>query len=101
MRRARLVALAVAVGLATAASPFASSAPDGLNRIAADHGFGERGRLAAVQRHAPAGGYAIPGVGDARVAKGLAGFAGCLVVFLLVSGAGAAARRRPHRARAA
>lgn len=31
------VAVAVAIGLATAISPFASSRPDGLERVATDH----------------------------------------------------------------
>ena len=101
MRRARLVALAVAFGLATAAAPFASGAPDGLDRVAADHGFATHGRLATVQRHAPARGYSLPGIGDPRVAKGLAGFGGSLAVFLVASGAAAAVRRRPQGARTA
>src|SRR4051794_18641786 len=66
--------LAVAIGLATGASPFASSRPDGLERVAADHAFIGR-------QHGPAGNYAIAGIGDARLATGLAGFAGTLVVF--------------------
>ena len=42
-----IVALALAVGLATAVSPLASSAPDGLTRVAADKGFAARGEPAA------------------------------------------------------
>ena len=33
-----ILALALAIGLATAASPFASSSPDGLERVAGDNG---------------------------------------------------------------
>ncbi|MGH2950280.1 MAG: PDGLE domain-containing protein [Solirubrobacteraceae bacterium] len=77
MRSFTIVALAVAVGLATAVSPFASSSPDGLQRVAADAGFLDRGRATA----APAPGYAAPGVGDDRIATGLAGLAGTLAVF--------------------
>jgi hypothetical protein len=36
MRLFTVLALAVAVGLATGASPFASSSPDGLGRVAQD-----------------------------------------------------------------
>ena len=43
LRLFTIVALALAIGLATAVSPFASSAPDGLNRVAADHAFEQRG----------------------------------------------------------
>jgi hypothetical protein len=94
MRRFTVLALAVAIGLGTAASPFAASSPDGLERVAADEGFlgrGEPGR-------GPVPDYAAPGVDDARVATGLAGFGGTLLVFGLATGAGAVVRRRGARA---
>jgi hypothetical protein len=86
------IVVAVAIGLATAVAPFASTSPDGLNRVAKDEGFAhaERGR------DAPAAGYAFPGIHDQRLAKGTAGFSGTLVV--LVAGYGlvaVAGRRRP------
>jgi hypothetical protein len=92
MRPLVAVALALAVGLAFFASPFASSSPDGLNRVAADHGFAGAAHAA---RAAPASGYALPGVHDERLAKGLAGFAGTLVVFAVGSGLAVVLRRRP------
>jgi len=81
MRVFTLLALAVAIGLATAVSPLASSRPDGLERVAEDKGFLEEGRLTAVQEEAPAPDYAFPGVDDPRLATGLAGFTGTLLVF--------------------
>jgi hypothetical protein len=90
-----ILALAIAIGLATVASPFASSSPDGLERVAADKAFLDQGRLARVQEDAPVPHYAFPGVGDARVATGLAGFAGTLVVFALGWVVAAVVRRRP------
>ena len=39
-----LIVLAVAVALGTFAAPFASTRPDGLNRVAADHGFAARAK---------------------------------------------------------
>jgi hypothetical protein len=93
MRRFTVLALALAIGLATALSPFASSSPDGLNKVAARQGFDGRGHVVALQRHAPAAGYGFPGVHDARLAKGLAGFAGTLGVFLVGAGLVAVARR--------
>jgi F0F1-type ATP synthase membrane subunit c/vacuolar-type H+-ATPase subunit K len=93
MRRFTLLALALAIGLATALSPFASGSPDGLSKVAQRQGFGARGHVAAVQRHAPAAGYALPGVHEPRLAKGLAGFGGTLVVFLAGTGLVAVARR--------
>ena len=93
MRRFTIVALLV-VALVAAASPLASTAPDGLNRVAERQGFAARG----VQDRAPAGGYALPGVHDRRLAKALAGLAGCAIVFVLGA---AVVRRRPAGARAA
>ena len=93
MRVFTLLALAVAIGLATAVSPLASSRPDGLERVAEDKGFLEEGRLTAVQEEAPAPDYAFPGVDDPRLATGLAGFTGTLIVFALGFGLVRIARR--------
>ena len=85
---------AVAIGLATAASPFASSSPDGLEKVATDKAFIEQGALHSVQEDSLVPDHAFPGVDDPRVATGLAGFTGTLLAF----GAGfaivVAARRR-------
>jgi PDGLE domain len=89
-----VLALAVAVGLATAASPFASSSPDGLERVAEDKAFIDQGELHAVQEDAPVPDYAFPGIDDARVATGIAGFVGTLVVFAVGYGLAALLRRR-------
>jgi hypothetical protein len=86
MKRLTILALALAIGLATAASPFASKAPDGLNRVATDHGFAS----AATQQS----NYAFPGVDDPRLATGLAGFTGTLLVLALGFGVVKLARRR-------
>ncbi len=88
------LALAVAVGLATAVSPFASGEPDGLERVAHDKAFVDRGKLHAVQQDAPVPDYAFPGIRDARVATGVAGFTGTLAVFAIGYGIAAMLRRR-------
>ena len=93
MRIVTILALAVAIGLATAVSPFASASPDGLEKVAADQAFLDRGRQAPVQESAPVPGYAVPGVEDPRLATALAGFAGTLLVFALGAGAVAVIRR--------
>lgn len=97
-RRLALLALALAVGLAVVASPFASGSPDGLERVAADHAFLDEGRLAGVQEEAPVPDYALPGIADPRLATGAAGLLGALTVLVLGSGvARLAARRREGR----
>lgn len=94
MRLFAVLGVAVAVGLAFAVGPFASARPDGLERVAADHGFAERGRLHALQAGAPAPDYVLPGIGDGRLATGAAGFAGTLLVFGAAYGLGWALGRR-------
>jgi hypothetical protein len=99
MKLFTILALAVAIGLATAASPFAASSPDGLEKVAADKAFVDQGKVHSVQEDSPVPDYAFPGVDDPRVATGLAGFVGTLMVFGL--GYGIAAVTRGHRPRAA
>jgi hypothetical protein len=88
MRWFTILAVALAIGLAGAASPFASSAPDGLSRVAGDAGFDHHARAS----DGPIPGYAFPGIADARVAKGVAGFAGTLLVFVVGAGVARAVR---------
>ena len=90
MKRFTILAVAVAVGLASAVSPFASSSPDGLERVAADQAFLDRGE---PQEASVLADYAIPGIGDERVATGLAGFTGTLLVFAGAYGLASVRRR--------
>jgi hypothetical protein len=92
MRLFTILALALAIGLGTALSPFASSSPDGLEKVAQRNAFLDAGR---TQHRALLSDYAIPGVRDQRLATGLAGFAGTLGVFLVGYGVAAVVRRRP------
>jgi hypothetical protein len=85
--------LLVALLLAGVVSYYASSAPDGLNRVAKDKGF-----AGAEKDHAtsdgPFAGYETKGVGDSRFSGGLAGVVGCVVVLSLAGGVAYAVRRR-------
>jgi hypothetical protein len=92
-----IVALAVAVGLGTAVSPYASSSPDGLQKVAEKKAFIDHGTLHSVQKDAPIAGYAFPGIDNPRVAKGAAGFVGVLFVFALGYGLAFVMRRRGPR----
>lgn len=92
-----ILALAVAVGLATAVSPFASANPDGLEKVAETKAFVDEGKLAPIQEDSPAPDYAFPGVEDERLATGLSGFVGTLAVFALGYGLAFALRRRAGR----
>ena len=89
MKLFTILALAVAIGLATAVSPFAASTPDGLERVATDKAFTDSGKAS----DGPIPDYAFPGVEDARLATALAGFTGTLIVFAFGFGLVRIARR--------
>jgi hypothetical protein len=94
-----VLALAVAVGLAVAVSPYASTSPDGLTKVSEQKGFAASGTVHVIQEDSPIPGYAFPGIDDARVAKGLAGFVGTLAVALLAMAIGWAVHRRTPASR--
>ncbi len=77
--------LLVALALAAFASPFASTKPDGLNKVAADHGFDASANDSATA-DSPLAGYSVKHVDNERVTKGLAGVIG-VVITLVVAGA--------------
>jgi hypothetical protein len=84
-----LAGLAVAVALALIISPWASSSPDGLEKIAEDKGF-----LDKAEETEPAWGsspipdYAMPGLDESHpaLATALAGLAGTVAIFLIAWG---------------
>ena len=72
--------LLVAVGLALFVSGFASSSPDGLEKVAGDKGF-----LQTARDHlfadGPLADYAVKGIDNERLSTGLSGLIGVLVTF--------------------
>lgn len=72
--------LAAAVFLAVLISPFASSHPDGLEKVAQKKGFLEKGEVKPVLV-SPLPDYAWPGIKNEKVATSIAGVAGTLLVF--------------------
>lgn len=83
----------VAVVLAGGVSYFASTAPDGLNRVAQDHGITRTERPHALG-DGPMAGYGVHGVSTPWLSGGIAGVAGVGVVLALTSGLAFAVRRK-------
>jgi hypothetical protein len=77
--------LLVALLLAGVLSSYASSEPDGLERVAEDHGFADQAAEHPLSG-SPVADYEVRGVDDDRVSLGLGGIAGVLAV-LVVAGA--------------
>lgn len=87
------VALAVALLLAVAVSPFASSWLDGLERVAEDKGFPGRGESEPLVP-SPIPNYAFPGVASEGWATAAAGAVGTLLTFAVAFAVAAALRKR-------
>ncbi len=78
MKRLLIGGALVAVVLAAVVSFYASSAPDGLNKVAQDHG------IAAVEQDSAAAGspladYSVSGLGNERLSNATAGLLGLAV----------------------
>lgn len=79
--------LAVALILGAFVSPFASSSPDGLEKIAAEKGFIQSSQGKAVWKASPLANYTVPGIAGGGVSTSLAGIAGTAVIFVVGFGA--------------
>jgi cobalt/nickel transport system permease protein len=88
--------LVAILGLVVFGVPFASTRPDGLERVADALGFGESAPAPIVP--APMADYHVPGLGSATAATWAAGFVGVLVVFALAYGLAIALVPKPKGA---
>jgi cobalt/nickel transport system permease protein/cobalt/nickel transport protein len=86
-------ALLVALLLAGFGSYYASTHPDGLERVAEKTGFIDSADDAKTA-DSPFADYQTKGVDDERLGSGIAGVAGVVVVLALMSGLAFAIRRR-------
>lgn len=85
--------LVVALVLAGVVSYYASSSPDGLNRVAQDKGFADTEKDHGAA-DSPLAGYSAADVDDQRLSGGLAGVTGVVVVLALAGGLALVVRRR-------
>ena len=93
-----ITGLGIALLIAIVLSPFASKAPDGLDRVSEDLKFGEKALKDKPAQKLPFYAifdeYAVRGLPE-QVATPLAGLAGTLVTFGLAWGAGKLLVRKP------
>lgn len=87
-----LVALFIALFLAIMLSPFASPWPDGLEKVAEDKGFIEKGEVEPALP-SPVPDYAWPGITSEKIATSAAGILGTLMVFGMGVGIAALLRK--------
>ena len=86
-------ALVLTLLLAGVASYYASTHPDGLERVAEQMGFADRAKD-PPDGGGPMGDYRVDGVDSPRLAGGLAGVIGVVVTLVLAGGLGHVVRRR-------
>ena len=77
--------IAVSLLLAGLVSFYASSSPDGLEKVAEEHGFIGQAQDSA-NASVPTADYGIAGIEDERLSTGLAGILGVVVIALVAFG---------------
>jgi cobalt/nickel transport protein len=82
-----LAGTVISLLLAGFVSPFASKAPDGLERISEEKGFAEKGAGGSAWHFALMPDYKVGGVRSEAISTALAGLAGTLLVFGVAFGA--------------
>jgi hypothetical protein len=86
-------AIVVTLLLAGVVSYYASSSPDGLNKVAADHGLSEQEQESATS-DSPLADYSTKDVSNERLSGGVAGVVGVATVLLITGGVTYLIRRR-------
>ncbi|MDQ1318676.1 MAG: cobalt/nickel transport protein [Candidatus Poribacteria bacterium] len=97
-KRDVIIGLVVAIFLAGVISMFASSHPDGLEKVAENLGFLEKGEGQPLVK-SPVPDYEWPGLENKKLATSIAGIAGTLIVFGLSYGLAVILRRKEHKAK--
>jgi cobalt/nickel transport protein len=80
-----LLGMIIALAVAALLSPFASSSPDGLERVAEDIGFLDK---ATSYLSSPIPDYLFPGIEHEGLATSVAGILGTLLTFVVMYGLG-------------
>jgi len=93
------IGLGVSLLLALFLSPFASSSPDGLEKVAETKGFSGKGEERKFWEYAPFSEYAIPWIKNERVSTALSGLIGTLAIFFLAMGVGKLIKKDPNQKR--
>lgn len=94
-RRVIFAGLLIALLLAAVVSFYASSSPDGLEKVATDKGISQQAKDHQLN-DSPLADYGVKGVDNSRLSTGLAGVAGVAITLALGTGLALAVRRRDH-----
>jgi cobalt/nickel transport protein len=89
------IGLGISLLLALSLSPFASTSPDGLEKVAEMKGFSEKGEGWKLWKYAPLPDYGIPWIKNEKVSAALSGLIGTLAIFFIVLGIGRLVKKSP------
>ncbi|OGP95657.1 MAG: hypothetical protein A2157_09295 [Deltaproteobacteria bacterium RBG_16_47_11] len=92
-----LIGLGITLLLVLFLSPFASTSPDGLEKMAETKGFAAQGESWKFWKYAPLTDYAIPGIKNEKVSTALSGLIGTLAIFLIALGVGKLIQKIPTK----
>ncbi len=87
------IGLGVSLLLALLLSPFASPLPDGLEKVAEEKGFSDKGESWKFWKYAPFSDYAIPWIKNEKISTAVSGLIGTLAIFLIALGIGKSIRK--------
>ena len=87
------IGLGISLLLALFLSPFASSSPDGLEKVAETKGFAEKAKGSSFWKYSPLPDYAIPWIKNEKVSTALSGLIGTLAIFFIAMGVGKLIKR--------
>ena len=82
------IGLGIVLLLALFLSPFATTSPDGLEKVAETKGFAEKGETWKFWKHAPLSGYNFPWIKNEKISTALSGLIGTLAIFFIALGIG-------------
>ena len=91
------IGLGVSLLMALFFSPFASSSPDGLEKVAQMRGFKEKGEAWRFWNYAPLPDYALPWIKNEKASTALSGLLGTLAIFFIALGLGKLLKRSPGK----
>jgi cobalt/nickel transport protein len=91
------IGLGISLLLALFISPFASSSPDGLEKVADTEGFAEKAKGGSIWNYAPLPDYGIPRIKNEKLSTALSGLIGTLAIFFLAIGIGKLIKKSPNR----
>jgi cobalt/nickel transport protein len=91
--------LSISLLIAFFLSPYASSFPDGLEKVAEELGFIDKGGSIQPWESSPAPDYALKGVGNEKLSTGLAGLVGTVSSFILAICLGYLLKKKKHHPR--